>query len=156
MDPLLAWAMSKIETIPKNLRYVCSLYIYCKACSAPGSLSNVMYWEGKSFRLFLMLDIDCEITYMVVVDESDNVLAVVDMTGSGLSEHVGKFSVKFLAEGREGELRKILERARKTNPGYLLKMLNEAERQKTMYVADQHLYDYLKTLLTLNQIVSSP
>jgi hypothetical protein len=140
--------MSKIETIPKNLRHVCSLYIYCKACSAPGSLSNVMYWEGKSLRLFLMLDIDCEITYMVVVGKSDNVLAVVDMTGSGLSE----LSVKFLAEGREGELRKLIERARKTNPRYLLKMLNEAERQKTMYVADQHLYDHLKTLLALNQI----
>jgi hypothetical protein len=93
---------------------------------------------------------------MVVVGKSDNVLAVVDMTGSGLSEHVGKFSVKFLAEGREGKLRKLIERARKTNPGYLLKMLNEAEKQGTLHVADQHLYDHLKTLLTLNEIVSSP
>jgi hypothetical protein len=119
-----------------------------------------MYWEGTSFRLFLMLDIDCEITYMVVVGKSDNVsdnvLAVVDMTGSGLSERVDEFSVKFLAEGREGELRKLIERARKTDPGYLFKVLNEAEKQETLHVVDQHLYDHLKTLLTLNQIVSSP
>ena len=153
MDSLLAWA---IGTIPKYLRHVCSLYIYCKACSAPSLLTNVMYWEGKSLRLFLMLDIDCEITYMVVVNEVDNVLAVVDMTGSGLSEHIDKFSVEFLAEGREGKLRKLIGRARKTDPHYLLKVLKEAENQKTMYVADQHLYDHLKALLTLSQIVSSP
>ena len=153
MDSLLAWAMSKIETIPKNLRHVCSLYIYCKICSAPGLLSNVMYWEGKSFRLFLMLDIDCEITYMVVVGKSDNVLAMADMTGSGLSEHIDKFSVEFLAEDREGKLRKLVERARKTDPGYLLKVLNEAEKQGTLHVEDQHLYNYLKTLLALNQII---
>ena len=153
MDSLLAWAMSKIETIPKNLRHVCSLYATCKICSAPGWLSNVMYWEGKSLRLFLMLDTDCETTYMVVVNEADDVLAVVDLTGSGLSEHIEKFSVEFLAEGREDRLRKLIERARKTDPRYLLKVLNEAESQKTIYVADQHLYGYLKTLLTLNQII---
>jgi hypothetical protein len=145
--------MSKIETIPKDLRHVCSLYIYCKACSAPGLLSNVMYWEGRSLRLFLMLDIDCEVTYMVVVGKSDNVLAVVDMTGSGLSEHIDKFSVKFLAEDREGKLRRLVERARKTGPDYLLKVLNTAENQGTLHVEDQHLYDYLKTLLALHQIV---
>jgi hypothetical protein len=144
--------MSKIETIPKNLRHVCSLYATCKICSAPGWLSNVMYWEGKSLRLFLMLDTDCEITYMVVVND----LAVVDLTGSGLSEHIEKFSVEFLAEGREDRLRKLIERARKTDPRYLLKVLNEAESQKTIYVADQHLYNHLKTLLALNQIASSP
>ena len=152
MDSLLAWAMSKIEAIPKNLRHVCSLYATCKICSAPGWLSNIMYWEGKSLRLFLMLDTDCEITYMVVVNDS----AVVDLTGSGLSEHIEKFSVEFLAEGREDRLRKLIERARKTDPRYLLKVLNEAESQKTIYVADQHLYNHLKTLLALNQIASSP
>ena len=149
MDSLLAWAMSKIETIPKNLRHVCSLYATCKICSAPGWLSNVMYWEGKSLRLFLMLDTDCEITYMVVVNDS----AVVDLTGSGLSEHIEKFSVEFLAEGREDRLRKLIERARKTDPRYLLRVLNEAESHETIYVADQHLYNHLKTLLALNQVV---
>jgi hypothetical protein len=148
--------MSKIETIPKNLKHVCSLYIYCKACSAPALLSNVMYWEGKSLRLFLMLDTDCETTYMVVVNEVDDVLAVVDLTGSGLREHIDKFSVEFLAEGREGRLRKLVERARKTDPRYLLKVLNEAENHGTLHVADQHLYGHLKTLLALNQIASSP
>ena len=153
MDSLLAWAMGKIGTIPKDLRHVCSMYIYCKACSAPSLLSNIMYWEGRSLRLFLMLDTDCETTYMVVVNEADDVLAVVDLTGSGLSEHIDKFSVEFLAEGREGRLRKLVERARKTDPRYLLRVLNEAESHETIYVADQHLYNHLKTLLALNQVV---
>jgi hypothetical protein len=117
---------------------------------------NIVYWEGKSLRLFLMLDTDCEITYMVVVNEVDDVLAVVDLTGPGLSEHIDKFSVEFLAEGREGRLRELVERARKTDPRYLLKVLNEAENHGTLHVADQHLYNHLKTLLVLNQIVSSP
>jgi hypothetical protein len=107
-----------------------------------------VYWDGESFRLFLVLNIDCKVLYVIVTND----FTIFDFIGDANQENV----IRFLAEGREGELRKLIERARKTDPGYLFKVLNEAEKQETLHVVDQHLYDHLKTLLTLNQIVSSP
>jgi len=143
-DPLLT-RLRQLE-LPNGFRYVCSLYTRCKICSNQHPLPfNIVYWEGRSLRLFLVLNIDCKVLYVIVTND----FTIFDFVGDANQENV----VKFLVEGDEDRLKKILARARKTKLHYLLKVLNEAESQKTIYVADQHLYGYLKTLLTLNQII---
>jgi len=108
---------------------------------------RVVYWEDGSYRIFLVLDTSDWPKYAVVVDGHN--VAVLNPPSIYFNYAV----FKYVLEGDGDLLKKWLNKASRERPDYLLRDLNRAERENSIQVQDQGLYDYLKTLLSMSLIV---
>jgi hypothetical protein len=122
-------------------------------CSFPSrTLRHVAYREAGAYRFFLWLNSRDEIVYAAVI--SDNDFTVLD------SSTYAQYAIySYMVEGDEGPLREVIRESAKepfVSPGILLDYLNFVEGKNSVTVHNRELYDYLKALLALNQIASSP